>query len=251
MQTNERAARLSRAALAMAIATAAAPAAAQDAGWDWMIEPYAWAASIGTDMRTLRPPTEADNETSFSDIIDKLDGAFMARIEGRNDHYGAFLDFIYLGLGDESERRVLSTSSDLDARLVDAAFSFRLGADRESGLDLFAGTRIVDVDVNASFIPHNPEFEPRGIDVGKTYVDLLLGGRYAWKTSDRWGITLRADGSLGATDGTWSTSLMASYRTGNGAWLFGYRYLEAEFGNGNADVTLDLSGPLVGYGFRF
>jgi hypothetical protein len=94
-------------------------------------------------------------------------------------------------------------------------------------------------------------FQERTLDLDKTFVDLLLGGRYAWRPSERWGITLRADGSLGQTEGTWSTSLMADYRTGNGAWLFGYRYLEGKFGNGNLDATLNLSGPTFGYGFRF
>lgn len=54
----------------------------------------------------------------------------------------------------------------------------------------------------------------------------LIGGRYAWRLSDRWGLTTRADGASGATEDTWSASLMGSYRTGNGGWLFGYRYME-------------------------
>lgn len=224
---------------------------AQDRNWDWMIEPYAWAASIGTDMRTVTPPTDADSETSFSDILDKLDGVFMVRVEGRNDDYGMFADFIYLGLAQGKQRRVLSTEADLDTRLLDAAFSFRFGGDRDTGLDVYAGLRYIDVDLSTRFIPDNPAFQPRTLDAGNSYADLLLGARYAWRLSDRWGLTLRGDASVGDTDGTWSTSLMASYRTTHGAWLVGYRHLDAEFGNGNVDVDLNLSGPLVGYGFRF
>ena len=242
--------RLSATGIAM-LALWASPAFAQDAGWDWMIEPYAWAASIGTDMRTITPPTEGSSDTSFSDIVDKLDGVFMGRIEGRNDRYGAFVDFIYLGLAEGSDRRFLSTNTDLDTRLADAAFSLRVGGDRDAGLDVFAGARIIDMDLTTRFTPDNPAFQERTLDLDKTFTDLLLGGRYAWRPSERWGVTLRADGSLGQTQGTWGTSLLAGYRTGNGAWLFGYRYLEGEFGNGNLNVTLDLSGPVVGYGFRF
>lgn len=236
---------------ALLLSAGSAPALAQDAGWDWMVEPYIWGASIGTDMRTITPPTEADSDSSFSDIMDKLDGVFMARVEGRNDHYGMFADFIYLGLADGTQRRVLRTDTDLDARLLDAAFSWRFSGERETGLDVFGGARYIDLDLSTRFQPDNPAFETRTVDVGKSYLDLLLGARYAWQLSERWNMAVRGDGSVGQTEGTWSASLMAGYRTGNGAWLFGYRYLEADLGNANADVTLNLSGPLVGYGFRF
>lgn len=244
--------RMQRATFALAgLAASGACAAREGEDWDWMIAPYAWGASIGTDMRTFAPPTDGGSESSFSDIVDKLDGVFMARVEGRNDRYGMFADFIYLGLADSTQRRVLSTHTDLDARLLDAAFSWRFSGDRDAGLDVYAGVRYIDMDLTTRFVPDNPAFASRTVDLDKTFVDFLLGGRYAWQPGERWGLTLRADGSLGDTEGTWSTSLMASYRTGNGAWLFGYRYLEAEFGGSNLDVTLNLSGPMLGYGFRF
>ncbi|MGQ4583609.1 hypothetical protein [Lysobacter sp. F60174L2] len=234
----------------LALSTVSIPAAAQDRDWTWMVEPYAWAASIGTDMRTVRPPTEAGSDVSFSDVVDKLDGVFMMRVEGRNDRYGVFADFIYLGLADSSQRRVMTTETDLDARVLDAAVSVRAG-DRYTGLDVYGGIRYIDVDLTTRFTPENPTFVPRTLDTGNTYVDLLLGGRYAWRLSERWELTARADASAGETDNTWSASLMTRYRTGNGGWLFGYRYMQAKLDSDNADLTLDLSGPLIGYGFEF
>lgn len=225
--------------------------AAEGEAWEWMVEPYVWAASISTDMRTFHPPTEADSDSSFSDIVDKLDGVFMARVEARNDRFGGFVDFIYLGLADSNQHRFLETSTDLDARLLDAAFSVRVGGERDSGMDVYAGVRYIDLDLTTRFVPDNPQFAPRTLDVGDSYVDFLLGARYTWSLSERWSMTLRGDGSTGDTDGTWSASAMGGYRTGNGAWLFGYRYIEADFGGPNSDISLSLSGPVVGYGFRF
>ena len=81
----------------VAVLLGSVPASAADSeGWGWMVEPYVWAASIGTDMRTFQPPTEASSDTSFPDVLDKLDGVFMGRVEGRNDRFGLFADFIYL-----------------------------------------------------------------------------------------------------------------------------------------------------------
>lgn len=243
---------LARAALALsAMGACLGASAAESADWQWMVEPYVWAASIGTDMRTFQPPTDASTDSSFTDIIDKLDGVFMGRVEGRNERFGVFADFIYLGLADSQQRRVMHTSTDLDTRLFDAAFSVRVGGERDTGLDVYGGIRYIDVDLTTRFVPDNPAFAPRTLDAGRSYTDFLLGARYTWPLSDRWTLTLRGDGSTGDTDGTWSASAMGGYRTGNGAWLFGYRYLEAEFGNANSDVTLDLGGPVVGYGFRF
>lgn len=220
--------------------------------WEWMVEPYAWAATVGTDMRTLRPPTEAENETSFFDIVDKLDGAFQMRIEGRGDAVGVFADFTYLGIADDAHRRVMATRTDLDTRLFDAAVSFRLDRDHEAGWDVYAGVRYIDVDLTVRLRPDNPAFAGRTLDGSRDYTDLLLGTRKTWAFSGgRWGMTLRGDASVGDTDGSWSAALMGHYRTGHGMWLFGYRHLEVELGSDNMDTTITLSGPQVGYGFRF
>lgn len=241
-----------RAALALVGIAACVPAVAAEGGdWEWRVEPYLWAASIGTDMRTLSPPTDASNDTTFSDILDKLDGVFMGRAEGRGDHYGAFVDFIYLGIGQGREGRLLTTDTDLDARVADAAFSWRFGGERERGLDVFGGARFIDLDLTTRFTPQAGNLEPRTLDVGNSYLDLLLGARYTWQGDSPWGLTVHGDGSFGETKGTWNASAMGSYRTGNGAWLFGYRYMEADLGNSNADVTITLNGPVFGYSFRF
>ena len=43
--------------------------------------------------------------------------------------------------------------------------------------------------------------------------DFMLGARYTWSLSERWGLTLRGDGSFGDTEGTWNTSAVAPKRT--------------------------------------
>lgn len=233
-----------------AVAAASGQARAGDR-WDWAIEPYVWAASIGTDLKTVRPPTDAESELDFGDVIDKLDGVFQVRVEGRGDRIGAFADFTYLGLADRTTRRTLSTETDLDTRLLDFGASWRPGGRRDAGLDLLTGIRYVDVDLGVQFKPNDPNFVPRAIDSGRDYTDLLVGARYAWQFQGNWGMSLRGDLSFGDTEGSWSAAVMGQYRTGSGMWLFGYRYLEIELGDGDLDTTISMSGPQVGYGFRF
>lgn len=236
-------------ASALALCGACGQASAE--GWDWAIEPYLWAAGIGTNLRTFQPPTEAESNLTFGDVISKLDGVLLLRVEGRGDDFGAFVDVVYLGLGDHKHRRVLTTRTDLDARLIDAAVSWRPGGNRNAGLDLYAGLRYLDIDLTVRFTPDNPEFGGRSLKAGPSDVDFLAGARYTWPLSQQWSLIARGDVSEGESKGTWSGAAMLQRRTGNGMWLFGYRYMKARFGSGNMDVAVTLSGPQVGYGFVF
>lgn len=244
--------------LAMVLAPAAllpvAATAAPTTGsaWEWAVAPYAWAASVGTDMTTVSPPTSSSTDTAFPDILDILDGVFQVHGEGQGDAFGVFADVTYYGLADDNQRRFLRTESDVDMRLFEAAAVWSPGVERWQGLETFAGTRIIDVDFVVQFIPDNPAFAPRSIHTGDTFYDFLLGARYTWPLSDRWSLTLHGDGSWGDTEGTWNASAMGQYRMRNGSWVFGYRYLDVDLQDetGNTfSVTLD--GPVIGYAFRF
>jgi hypothetical protein len=223
--------------------------AADGEGWDWMVAPYLWAASIGTDVRAEVPP--ADTETEFSDIIDKLDGAFLLHLEGQGDHVGVFADLIFLGVAGDQDHPLSHSESDLDTWLIEAAGVWSPGDDRSRGLGLFAGLRYVDVDLSVEVDPINPLFDTATIGGNKGYSDLMVGARYTLALSERWGLTLRGDGSFGDTEGTWSASAIAQYRTGNGGWLFGYRHLSVEIKTGDSTTEITMSGPAIGYGFSF
>ena len=225
--------------------------AAEGEGWDWMVAPYVWAASIDTDLETITPPSSASSDKDFSDVLDELDGVFQIHAEGQGDHFGVFTDFIYLGLADSRDFSRFATESDLDARLFDLAAVWAPGAERFRGFEVFAGLRYIDLDFTLQLDPVNPLFDNATVDIGDSFSDFLLGARYTWAMSERWGLTLRGDGSFGDTEGTWNASAMAQYRMKRGAWFLGYRYLEGEIATGNATLNVTMSGPLVGYGFMF
>jgi hypothetical protein len=235
---------------------APAAQAAEGEGWDWVVAPYGWAADISTDLQLRNPPPPTSGaistDTRFTDIVDKIDGAFQIHIEGQGDHWGMFTDFTFLGLADEHDRPRFHTESDLDTRLFELAAVWSPDEHRYHGLDLFAGLRYIDVDLTAQLEPVNPLFATHRIDTGETYNDFMLGARYTWALSDRWGLTLRGDGSFGDTDGTWNASAVANYKMKRGAWYFGYRYLSVEVENDTGhQIDITLNGPMIGYGFAF
>ena len=237
----------------LCMAAFSSPALATDGeGWDWMVAPYGWGASIGTDLQVRQPPAGGlSTDTEFDDIVDKIDGAFQIHVEGQGDHFGMFTDFTFLGLADEHDRPRFHTESDLDTRLFELAAVWSPGDVRYQGLDLFAGLRYIDVGLTVQFDPENPLFNSSKFDGGETFNDFMIGARYTWAMSDRWGATLRGDGSFGDTEGTWNASGLVSYKTNHGAWMFGYRYLSVELQTGDSDSEITMSGPMIGYGFKF
>lgn len=247
-------ARASSIALVSCLGAMALPAHASsgDGGWDWIIAPYAWAAGVSTNLRTGTPPAGGiSTDTDFDDVIDKIDGAFEVHVEGQGDHFGVFADFTYLGLADDHERPRFHTESDLDTRLLDMAGVWNPSGRKFEGLELFAGLRYIDVDFSAQFVPTNPAFPMSSINTGETFNDFMLGARYTWRFNDRWGMTVRGDGSFGDTEGTWNTSLFGQYRTQHGVWALGYRYLDISLEPNNHALDITVDGFVVGYGFRF
>ncbi len=227
------------------------PAQAKEEGWDWMVEPYVWAAGINAKVDTAHPPLTGESTQSFSDLINKMDGVFQARVEGRNDKFGVFVDFTYLSLAGSRNSRRLFTDTDLDMRLMDAAVSWRPAGQRYEGLDLYTGIRYLDTDLSVHFASANSTMRSRTLSANREFVDFLVGARYQWQLSDKWQLALRGDASGGSTKGTWGASIMVGYNTKSGIWLFGYRHLDAKFSSGQMDARVKMSGPQIGYAFIF
>ena len=232
----------------------AAPAQASPSsgdGWEWLIAPYGWAASVSTDVKTNEPPSSASFDTSFQDLIDDIDGAFMVRAEGQGDKFGFLVDFTYLGLASESDHADFHSETDFDTRLIDAAMVWSPDPDKFNGLETFAGVRILDADFTANLTPWDPAFPTEIIKADDTMTDFLVGIRYTHRFDDKWAMTMHGDGSWGDTDGTWNTSVFAQYRMTHGTWAFGYRYMDLGFAPGTDKISVQMHGPLIGYAFRF
>jgi hypothetical protein len=227
--------------------------ASDGGGWDWIVAPYVWMVNIQTDLGLdVAPPGGLDGDLDYPDVLSDLDGAFEVHAEGQGDDFGMFADFTFLGLADERDFDRFDSETDMDQRLFEAALVWSPGDERYQGLEVFGGLRYVDLDTTIELDPTNPDFGTTTFDSGNTYSDFMLGARYTFDLSERWGLTLRGDGSFGETEGTWNASAIANFKTNSGAWFFGYRYLEGEL-ESDAGRTLDvtLHGAILGYGFMF
>lgn len=226
-------------------------AQAQAAELDWSATLYLWAPSFSTDLVNDAPPVEGESDSEFGDIIDKIDGAFMGHLETQGDDFGAFADIVYLSLADNKEFDRFSTDSSLDASVFELAAVWSPGEKRNQGFEVIGGLRHIIIDFSVDLDPVNSELSNAKVQLDQSYSDLMVGGRYTGDFTERWGYSLRADGSWGDTEGTMNLSALVDYKTKSGAWLFGYRYMTVELGDADTNIDLTLSGPVVGYAFKW
>ncbi|WP_146908153.1 hypothetical protein [Arenimonas daejeonensis] len=239
--------RIALAALALALALPLEAAA--DDGWDWQVAPYLWFPTVSVDF--YRDLPAFGDENRFPDIVSEVDGAFMLHAEGQGDRFGVFGDVTFFSVGEQRSRPAFATDSGIDATVFEVAGVWNVEPERYKGLELFGGLRYFDVDFDASITPTNPIFSAVSFGEDRSYADFLLGARYHASLSERWGMTLRGDGSWGESDGSFGASAMFSFSMTHGAWLFGYRYLQADLPTPGQSMEIDLSGPVVAYAFRF
>ncbi len=230
----------------------AANANAQTGGGDaqWSVTPYIWASDTSLDF-TLNGSPVGGADLSFGDILDALDAAFQVHAEGGKGNWSGFADFTFISTSDSSELPIVRIDTDSEQIVLDAAAAYWPGG-AGSPLNLFGGVRYTGFD-------DRYQFSVGGTPVGETrstqdYVDALLGIRYRFDLSDRWGLLTRGDVSFGGSEGTWQVQGLFAYMVGKrqrNHIVFGYRYTQAEFKDGNLTTDYTFSGPLAGFNFRF
>ncbi len=218
--------------------------------WDWAVAPYLWATAITTDAEVRGQPV--GSEVDFGDVIDKLDMAFLLHVEGQGDQFGLMADYIYLAVSDDSSSDTFNLDASLDTTIFELAGVWSPGEERFTGFEAFAGLRYLSTEADLKFDLENPALPDQRRTLDKSFTDAMVGARYTAKLTDHWGMTLRGDGSFGDSEGGYSVGAIFQYHTKSGMWALGYRYLTVELQTGSGEsLDLTLSGPIVGYAFKF
>ena len=240
-------------ALTLLVAAALPGRASAGENVDWIVAPYLWLPTITVDLADGEGDggTGGGGENFFPDVLDELDGAFLGYAEVQGDHWGGFVNFLFLGLESDEEFDIALTSSDLDATIIDAAAVYSFDPERFQGFEIYGGLRYVDIDYAVGLDFTNPAFQTRTVNFDDSYSDFLFGGRYRGRFADRWGWAVEADGSTGDTEGTFSVGGRLLYHMDKGAWVFGWRYLDGEIETDRNALDVTLNGPVIGYAFRF
>ena len=260
--------KFSTAVLGVLLMTSGTAVAQESDQWEWTLAPYLWATDAGLDLSVSDQEAFGGN-ADFKDLLDKVDTAFMGRFEGRKGRWGVYLDTIYLDLSDNRSIPVgaggpvlgdLNVAAGMKLKLYDAGGIYRVSAPGAAvRFDVLAGLRYVDQDVDALITLPGPGMTELSIQTGPTETDVMLGGRFIGRFSDRWNWVLRGDLSFGGTEGTYNGLAAIGYTFGESGLFsmeLGYRYMSIEVDGTTAvgrptTTELTLSGPVLGLIFIF
>ena len=79
----------------------------------------------------------------------------------------------------------------------------------------------------------------------------VVGLRGCYNLSERWFLPYYFDIGTGQPDLTWQAFLGVGYHFGPVDAVLGYRHLDFQFDSSVPNNNLDVSGPILGFGFDF
>jgi len=237
----------------------AAPSVAQDR--EWIVVPYLWGADTSLDVRVQDDPVFG-GDLAFSDLVDQLDLALQLHVETRKDRFGLLFDITYRETSDTQTTSITplpgstEIATDADLAIFEAGGFYRASGESH-GWDFMLGVRAVELDAELTLTPPDP-LSPRVLDSSSSITDGFAGIRYIAPLGDRWSVVLRGDAGTGDSDLSLNLVALLGYRFGETDrynLLFGYRHFALELEETNDGLSIDtevtMSGPQVGFAFRF
>ena len=235
---------------AAANAQGAGGAGADAGGPDrWVVEltPYLWAAGLDGDTAADGTGSEIDTDYTFFSL-DNLDFALGTALEARKGRWGMLYDAMYVEFSDAFER---SPGSEVE---VSGGFLETVGsmaASNDRPLELLFGLRWVSLRTTVDIAP-----VPRA-SARETWLDPLIGLRYAHVFNERWSVTLRGDvGGAGisseSSELATNVSAMFGWRISDKLTLRGgYRMLQMDFDGDSLVLDATMQGYVVGASWAF
>ncbi len=214
--------------------------------WEHRLAVHLWGA--GLDGKTGNKFAGSEIGVEFSDIMKNFEGGFMFDYRGKRGKWGVGIDGIYLNISPSPDRPPADV--DLKQWIVDATGRYEV----DKGLELLAGARFVDIDVEAKLNLPVPTSDIKG---DESWVDPIFGAEYRGSFHDKWPYLLHGDiGGFGvSSDLTWQLAGYVGYQPSE-RWIFygGYRHLKIDYesdGSNKFFYDIAISGPLLGIGFNF
>lgn len=249
--------RLSTSALAALLVAVSLPnvSAAQQPG-QWLVAPYLWASDVGWDLAA-----RGDGTIAFSDLIDKIDGAGLIRVEYARNKIGFTFDYVGMSLSNGRRFTVpgnlqpidVSVRAGLDLTVFETGVFYRPSG-TDNGLDIIGGFRYTSADTNLIVTPGDTQ--PQRFDTGDSFTDMFIGARYLHRINQAWDFSVRGDYGFGGSDGALNFLAGVGWRSrGNFGMSLVYKYQSFEFDervDGEpARSEFDFTGPALGFLFRF
>lgn len=241
-------------------------AAARDADtWEFDFSIYGWYSGIDSTIKLPNSPG-AGQSTSIdaSDILANLEMIFMGGLEARYNKWSVITDVIYMDVSAEKNQTLsvqpqgipvnAAVNLDLASWVVHGGIGYEVVQAERGTLAVVGGVRYLSADADVTLgltgplgiIQRAPE-QSGSVAV----LDGILGIRGTIQLNDNWYLPYYADIGTGGSDLTWQALLGVGYRFSWGDVKLAYRHIGYDFGEDSVLQDMDLSGPLLGVGFRF
>lgn len=257
---------MTRAVRAVTVIAALGAGTAGAAEWQHTLTPYLWMSAMEGNTTVGSPlgPLEADVDMTFSDLLDNLDAGGMLAYKGQ---YGKFVllgDLIYMDLGANGSRSATvpggTATTDTSIDVSQTAFEVDLGYHVTDELALFIGARYMDIQSDAQVDVSGPAMVPSSRTAGASadWIDPVVGLLGEFGLTERWAVILKAD--IGGFDlgskFAWEVLSSLRYRATEHLDISaGYRYFVVDYESDDATGVLNydmtISGPGIGFSFRF
>ena len=241
--------RFARISIALCLLTG--PVIAQGNTPEIRFAPYLWGVSLdGTAAIGAAPPLDID--ASFSDILDNANFALALHTEFVQDKWTLTVDPTYMSLTMDVDSAMPPVSGEID---IDIWFvELWVGYEFVDHWQVLGGARYQSQDITPKLTSGPPIPE---VDVNWT--DWFVGLRYINDITAKWFVLVRGDVQFaGDSDSGWNASVFLNRRFGqrdNMALILGYRYYTDDFETGKGPSfyswDMDMTGPVVGYMWRF
>ena len=233
--------------------------AAQDENsWQFEATLYGWYTDIGG---TVKHPggvvPGGPFDVDASDILDNLNMVFMGSFEARKNKWSIITDLIYLDVGNDKDTTVktgsgvpLNANVDLGitAWILSGAIGYDVVQSDHGTLAVVGGVRYTTLDVDAKLGVLRRQAESSG---SEGLLDGIVGVRGFITLNENWYLPYYADIGTGGSELTWQALAGIGYRFSWGDIRLAYRYLSYDLDDGKHLEDLNVSGPVLGIGFRF
>jgi hypothetical protein len=206
----------------------------------WSLTPYLWGPNMTLSLE-VNDQDVAGRDVDMPDVIDALEFAFAAHLEGQRGRNGLFADVYFVDFKGDDKSFDLAGSfpGEVVVQGELAATIFETGglynpSGTGKGLSPLYGARMFDIDlgVDAAYDFDAGSAEGRNYDVNKALWDALIGVRYVGELSDRWLYDFKVDASAAGTDLAWTALAGVGWAYGaerQHAIVVGYRYMRIDF----------------------
>jgi len=225
--------------------------AQSNASTHFIFSPYLWAPATKGTSGVGGQNSQVD--ASFSDLAHHLNFGFMGVFEMRRERWIALIDGFYAALGaDENPRGPVFTnvSIKLHQLMVQPEIGYTALQRSWGGIDALGGIRVWHVSADLTFVPSTGA--PRNASGDQSWADGLVGTRLRFEPTGRWHFFVLGDIGAGGSDLTWEAVSGAGYDVSQCCVLtLGYRHLDVDYETSDFVNDLYMTGPLLGFSWRF